>query len=178
MLVLEGLVGLHKTIQLQLLQHYWLGHRLGLLWYWMVCLGNKQIILLFLSLHTITAFWTLLFTMRAIFSKRFLPTVVDIMIIWVKFHWVQEAPNILNSGCLLNSVKFNSDIMIIWVKFHWVQEAPRIQYIGNSPAVQWLWLGTFTAGARVCSLVGELRSLSCARDQNKPKDKPRKRSMW
>ena len=41
-LVLEGLIGLHRTIQLQLLQHYWLGHRLGLLWYWMVCLGNEQ----------------------------------------------------------------------------------------------------------------------------------------
>ena len=27
---------------LQLLQHYWLGHRLGLLWYWMICLGNEQ----------------------------------------------------------------------------------------------------------------------------------------
>ena len=25
MLVLEGLVGLHRTIQLQFLQHYWLG---------------------------------------------------------------------------------------------------------------------------------------------------------
>ena len=37
-LVLKGLVGLHRTVQLQLLQHYWLGHRLGLLWYWMVCL--------------------------------------------------------------------------------------------------------------------------------------------
>ena len=31
-----------RTIQLQLLQCYWLGHRLGLLWYWIVCLGNKQ----------------------------------------------------------------------------------------------------------------------------------------
>ena len=30
-LVLEGLVGLHTTVQLQLLQHYWSGHRLGLL---------------------------------------------------------------------------------------------------------------------------------------------------
>ena len=30
MLVLKGLVGLHRTIQLQLLQHYWLGHSLGL----------------------------------------------------------------------------------------------------------------------------------------------------
>ena len=29
MLVLRGLVGLHRTVQLQLLQHYWLGHRLA-----------------------------------------------------------------------------------------------------------------------------------------------------
>ena len=29
----EGLVGLHRTAQLQLLQHCWLGHRLGLLRY-------------------------------------------------------------------------------------------------------------------------------------------------
>ena len=36
-----SLVDLHRTIQLQLLQHYWSEHRLGLLWYWMVCLGNK-----------------------------------------------------------------------------------------------------------------------------------------
>ena len=44
MLVLEGLVCLHRItqLQLQLLQHYQLGHRLGLLWYWMVCLGNEQ----------------------------------------------------------------------------------------------------------------------------------------
>ena len=41
-LVLEVLVGLHRTIQVQLLQHNWFGHRLGLLWYWMTYLGNKQ----------------------------------------------------------------------------------------------------------------------------------------
>ena len=41
-LVLKGLIGLHRTIQLQLLQHYWLEYRLGLPWYWMVCLGNEQ----------------------------------------------------------------------------------------------------------------------------------------
>ena len=29
MIVLEGLVGFQRTVQL--LQHYWLGHRLGLL---------------------------------------------------------------------------------------------------------------------------------------------------
>ena len=41
-LVLEGPVGFHRTIQIQLLWHWWLGHRLGLLWYWMVCLRNEQ----------------------------------------------------------------------------------------------------------------------------------------
>ena len=41
-LILEGLVGLHRTVQLQLLQRYWSGHRLGLLWYWMVCLERNR----------------------------------------------------------------------------------------------------------------------------------------
>ena len=58
-LVLKGLVGLHRMVQLRLLQHSWLGHRLGLLWYWMVCLGNEEIILSFLRLYPSTAFWTL-----------------------------------------------------------------------------------------------------------------------
>ena len=31
-----------RTVHLQFHQHYWSGHRLGLLWYWMVCLGNEQ----------------------------------------------------------------------------------------------------------------------------------------
>ena len=39
-LVLKGSIGLHRTVQL--LQRYWLGHRLGLPSYWMVCLSNKQ----------------------------------------------------------------------------------------------------------------------------------------
>ena len=42
MLVLEGLVSLYRIIQLKLLQHYWSGHRLGLPWYWMLCLGNRD----------------------------------------------------------------------------------------------------------------------------------------
>ena len=32
MVLITGLVGFHRTIQLKLLQHYWLGHRLELLW--------------------------------------------------------------------------------------------------------------------------------------------------
>ena len=66
MLVLEGLVGPHRTVQLQLLQHYCSGHRLGitvilngLLW------KPTEIILSFLRLHPSTAFWTLLLTMMA-----------------------------------------------------------------------------------------------------------------
>ena len=87
-LVLKGLLGLHTTVQLQLLQHYWLGHRLGLLWYWMVCLGNVQ--------RSFCCFWDCIQVLHlesfvdydgySISSKGFLTTVVDIMAIWVKFH--------------------------------------------------------------------------------------------
>ena len=38
----SDLAGLHRIIQLQLLQRYWLGHRLGLLWYWMVALETNR----------------------------------------------------------------------------------------------------------------------------------------
>ena len=86
-LVLEGLVGLHRTIQLQLLQHYWLGHRLGILWYWMVCLGNeKRSICHFLRLHPSTVFQTFVdYDGYSMSSKGFLPTVVVIKVIWIKF---------------------------------------------------------------------------------------------
>ena len=43
MLVLKGLVRLHRTNQLQLLQHYWLGHILGLLCYeWFALETNRD----------------------------------------------------------------------------------------------------------------------------------------
>ena len=67
MLVLEGLVGLHRTVRLQLLQHYWSGHRL--LWITVILNGfpwkRTENILSFLRLHPSTEFWTLLLTMRA-----------------------------------------------------------------------------------------------------------------
>ena len=59
-LVLEGLVGCQGTVHLQLLQHYWSGHRLGLLWYWMVCLGNKQ--------RSFCHFWDCTHALHFIFS--------------------------------------------------------------------------------------------------------------
>ena len=65
-LALKGLIGLHRPIQLQLLQRYWLGHRLGILWYWMVCLGDKQRSFChFWDCFQSTAFWTLLLTRMA-----------------------------------------------------------------------------------------------------------------
>ena len=82
-LILQGLVGLHRTVRLQLLQRYWSEHRLGLPWYWMV--GNQQIILSFSRLHPSTAFQTLVdCDGYSISSKGFLPIVVDITVIWVK----------------------------------------------------------------------------------------------
>ena len=78
-LVLEGLVDLHRTIQLQLLQDYWLGHTVilnGLPW------KQTETILSFLKLDPSTAVWTLVdYEGYSISSKGFLPTVVDIMVI-------------------------------------------------------------------------------------------------
>ena len=86
-LVLEYLVGLHRTIHLQPLHHYWLGHRLGLLWYLMVCLGNKQRSfchfwdgIQVLHFRLFCWLWCLLH-----FLYGFLPIWVDIMVIWIKF---------------------------------------------------------------------------------------------
>ena len=89
-LVLEGLVRLHRTGQLQLLQRYWLGHRLGLLWYWMVCLGNEQRSRDHSDVFEIASKYCISDSSvdpdgYSISSEGFLPAVVDIMVIWVKF---------------------------------------------------------------------------------------------
>ena len=69
-LVLEGLVGLHRTVQLQPLQHYWFGHRVGLLWYWMVCLGIEQ--------RSFCCFWdcTQVLHFRIFFSRHLLLSIL------------------------------------------------------------------------------------------------------
>ena len=65
-LVLWTLVGLPRTDQFLLLWHQWLGHRLVLLWHWMVCLGNKpRSSCLLWGCTKSTAFWTLSLTMMA-----------------------------------------------------------------------------------------------------------------
>ena len=65
MLVLKGLVSLQRTVHLQLLQHYWLGHRLDycdIKWF---ALETNKDHSVFFTWHPSTAFWTLLLTMMA-----------------------------------------------------------------------------------------------------------------
>ena len=81
------LVGHHRTIQHQLFWHWWLGHKFGLLWHWMVCLGNEERSFChFWDCNQTLHFWLFVdYEGYWISSKRFLPTVVDIMVIWVMF---------------------------------------------------------------------------------------------
>ena len=80
MLGLIGLVGLHRTIQLQLLQQYWLGHRLdycdmnGLPW------KDHSVIFEIASKYYISDSFVD-YNGYSISSKGFLSTVVDIMVI-------------------------------------------------------------------------------------------------
>ena len=81
MLILKGLVGLHRIIQVQLFSVTDWGIDLDycdIEWFAL----ETEIILSFLRLHPSTAFWTLSLTIGyAISSKGFLCTVVDIMVI-------------------------------------------------------------------------------------------------
>ena len=78
---------LYRTDQLQLLQHQWLGQRFGLLWYWMVWLETNQdhsVIFTVAPKYCISDSFVD-YEGYSISSMRFLPTVVDIMVIWIKF---------------------------------------------------------------------------------------------
>ena len=83
MLILEGLVGLHRTVQLQLLQHYWSGHRLGLQdieWFALEINRDHSIIFEIASKYCILDSFVD-YDVYSISSKGFLPTVVDVMVI-------------------------------------------------------------------------------------------------
>ena len=83
MLVLKDLVGLHRNVQLQLLQHYWLGHRLELPNIeWFALETNRDHSVIF----EISSKYCILDSFvdhdgYSISPKGFLPTVVDIMVI-------------------------------------------------------------------------------------------------
>ena len=110
-LVLRDLVGLHRTIQLQLLQHYWLGHRLGLLWYWMVCLGNKQ--------RTFCHFWDCIHVLWKILKEMGIPDHLTCLLrnlyadqeatvrtVHGRTDWFQIGKGV-RQGCILSPCLFN-----------------------------------------------------------------------
>ena len=87
MLVLEGLAGLHRTFQLQLLQRYWWGIDLSIIYYfcdieWFALKMNRDHSVIFeiASKYCISDSFVA-YDGYSISSKGFLPTVVDIMVI-------------------------------------------------------------------------------------------------
>ena len=77
-LVLEGLVGLHRSIQLQLLQHYWSGNRHE----WFALEKNRDHSVIFETASKYCISDSIVdHHGYSISSKGLLPTVVDIMII-------------------------------------------------------------------------------------------------
>ena len=82
-LVLKGLVGLHRTVQLQLLQHYWSGIDLDyrdIEWFALETNRDHSVVL---RLHPSYCILDSFVDNAgySISSKGFLPTVVDIMVI-------------------------------------------------------------------------------------------------
>ena len=87
MLVLEGLIGLQRTIQLQLLQHYWLGTGLDycdIEWFALETNRDHSVIFEIASKYCLSDS-SVDHDGYSISSKGFLPTVVDIMVSSVQF---------------------------------------------------------------------------------------------
>ena len=83
MLVLEGLAGLHRTVHLQLLQHYWLGHRLDycdIEWFALETNRDHSVIFETASKYCISDSFVDC-DGYSVSSKGFLPTGVDTMVI-------------------------------------------------------------------------------------------------
>jgi len=85
-LVLDGPVGLHRTIQLQLFQHYWSVHKCidldycDIEWFALETNRDRSVILGTASKYCISDSFVA-YEGYSISSKGFLPTVVDIMVI-------------------------------------------------------------------------------------------------
>ena len=82
-LVLEGLVDFHRTIQRQLLQHYWLGHNLDyhdIEWFALEVNRDLSVVFEIASKYFILDSF-IDYDGYSVSSKGFLPTVVDAMVI-------------------------------------------------------------------------------------------------
>ena len=83
MLVLKGLLGLHRAISLQLLQRYSLGHRLGLCdieWFALERNRDHSVVFEIISKYCILDSFVD-YDGYSISSNGFLPSVIDIMVI-------------------------------------------------------------------------------------------------
>ena len=83
MLVLEDLIGLHRTLQLQLLQCCWSGHRLDyrdIEWFALEINRDHSVVFEIASKYCISDS-SVDYDGYSISSKGFLPTVLDIMVI-------------------------------------------------------------------------------------------------
>ena len=83
MLVLKDLIGLHRTIQLQLLQHFWLGIDLDycdIEWFALETNRDHSVVFEIASKYCISDSFVD-HDGYSISAKGFLPTVVDIMVI-------------------------------------------------------------------------------------------------
>ena len=83
MLVLKGLVGLHRTVQLQLLQRYWWGIDLDncdIEWFALETNRDHSVVFEIASKHCISDSFVD-HDGYSISSEGFLPAVVDIMVI-------------------------------------------------------------------------------------------------
>ena len=81
MLVLKGLICLHRTIQIQLLQCYWLGNRLDycdIEWFALEMNRDHSVVFEIASKYCISF---VDYDGYSISSKGFLPAVVDLMVI-------------------------------------------------------------------------------------------------
>ena len=84
MFILEGLVGLHRTVQLQLLKHCWSGHRLGFCdieWFALETSRDPSVIFETAPKYCILGGSFVDYEGYSISSKGFLSTVVDTMVI-------------------------------------------------------------------------------------------------
>ena len=83
MLVLKGLVGLHRTVQLQLLQHYWLGLDLDycdIEWFALETNRDHSVVFESASKYCVSDSFVDC-DGYSISSEGFLPTIADIMVI-------------------------------------------------------------------------------------------------
>ena len=83
MLVLEGLLGLHRTVQLQLLQHYWLDIDLAYhdIERFALEMNRDHSVVFEIESNCCISDSLVDYDGYSISSKRFFPTVVDIMVI-------------------------------------------------------------------------------------------------